>query len=152
VELKWKKGPEDMYHFPAFEWRDFYVYQTSHYYFVAFLRKIATKKRMNALLRGDMIRSKPYVVTFLGAESGIAFTPKQWKEIEDPWKGHSAYLDCFYFGKKYKFEFEYDKGVVPIKGQTSSGLCHHFDTLEEATAFLEKWKEKIVIDHLEKTS
>lgn len=146
----WVDADEDFFQFKAFDWRSVSLLRTSQHFFLVSIRKKANKSRLKPLLRGDLVRSKPYNVLVIGAVSGIALTKEEWLEAGDPWKANAnPYIDGFYVGRKYKFDFEYDEGVIPSEGGTNSGLVHHFDSLDEANKFSEKWKNKILNDHKE---
>nr|WP_156736306.1 hypothetical protein [Mycobacterium sp. E3298] len=71
----------------------------------------------------------------------------------DPWKGNSpcfSWKDPFYFGRKYKDEFEYNFYQKKLnEGSYSAALGRGFEDLAEAKQFAESWKEKISKEHAE---
>lgn len=116
----------------SFEKQIFYVLRNPHYYFIFTLRK-----RRNAEER------KPYDVFLLGAKAATPTSISQWEDKGDPWQTNHPLVDLFYLENRYEKEFPYDENT------RISSFIKEFDTLEEASLFLEIWKEKIWIDHKE---
>jgi hypothetical protein len=140
ISADWEINYEEPSIYPAFIWRETHSFQSLMHYFKVVLRKHAKLYRDKS---GKYIGQ--YSVIIKGAESGIPLTTELWG---DPWKGFNNYVEPFYFGKKYKDDFEYNYYQEKYgEGSYSSALGRGFDDLNEAREFTERWKIKILNDH-----
>jgi hypothetical protein len=130
--------------YDAFEWWDQYTYRTPRLYFRVVIREHKLEKIESAKTEWY---SKRYSVIVKGARSGVPLPIEIWEKHGTPWKlGTNMYVDCFYFGDKYK---KYDELYTGKTAGTSSSLIKGFDKLEDAKEFADMWKDKAIEDHKE---
>lgn len=134
--------------YPAFKWWEQHTYRSTLYYLRVVLRELTDEKIANTKTNHF---KKRYSVIVKAAEGCCPISINHWEEKETPWRSFSCYFTPFYGGRKYKYEFEYDEedSDEPRDGVTHSALRKGFDDLVEARKFAEKWKEKLLNDHIE---
>lgn len=143
----------DFFDFSSFDKTETYVLRSPRFFFIISIRKKKTERRLEKLLKGDLIRSRAYNVIVLGAKSQVALTEAEWMVNGDPWKiGGSPYADVYFWKERVAYMshsnewFDEDQRVeTPGEPQTyRRGFpTRHFDTREEADAFVQFAKEEI---------
>jgi len=128
--------------YPSFVWWDEYKFKTPRLYFQVVIRKHTEERIVNGI--HDISKFK-YTVIIGGAISDVPLPIEIWEELGSPWKsGTSMYINCFYFGSKYK---ELGESYVGKSPGISSFLIKGFNDLNEAKQFAEMWKVKAIEDH-----
>jgi len=133
--------------YPAFIWWNQYTFRTPRLYFRVAIRE-RTKEQRNKIFKtniGKSLYKLKYDVIIKGAISGVPLPIKIWEQEGEPWKGGTnQYINCFYFGEKYK---DLETQYVGKQSGISSTLIKGFKFLKEAEEFAEMWKIKIIEDH-----
>jgi len=135
--------------YSSFIWWNQYTFKTPRLYFRIVVRE-HTEEALSRICKsviGKYIYKHKYTVIIMGAISGVPLPLEIWEETENPWKsGINPYIDCFYFGRKYK---DLETDYIGKQVGTSSTLIKAFDYLDEANEFVEMWKVKLIEDHKE---